>query len=145
MSLLPNPEDLSSAIPTPELLGWLASLTPDTQLTRPEASVALRAKGFDVSPATLASLATRGGGPRYRVFMGTARYRWGDLLRWAESRVEYRGGPARSGRNQARAEANIAPAAASRPTTEPRLPLIDDLTRSEGAARKPNGKHNYRE
>jgi hypothetical protein len=98
MSRLPNPEDLSRAIPPPDLRAWLDSLTLDTQLTRPEASVALKAKGFDVSPATLASLATRGGGPRYRVFMGTARYRWGDLLPWAEARSTHRGGQSASGR-----------------------------------------------
>jgi hypothetical protein len=71
---------------------WFDNLTEDTWLTRPEASAALRAKGFDISAATLASLATRGGGPPYRVFMGVAKSRWSDLLEWAEARSVYRGG-----------------------------------------------------
>jgi hypothetical protein len=71
---------------------WFGNLAADSWLTRPEASAALRAKGFDISAATLASLVTRGGGPPYRLFMGVAKCRWRDLLEWAEARSVYRGG-----------------------------------------------------
>jgi hypothetical protein len=112
VSQLPNFEELAKAIPSVELKSWLDKLTPETRLNRTAASVALKAKGFGVSRATLASLASRGGGPRYQRFMGQVTYQWGDLLRWAESRAECRGGSAPSGRNQSRAEVSIAPAAA---------------------------------
>src|SRR6476646_6219118 len=92
MSQLPTPDDLLNSIPSAKLQSWLDSLTPDSRLTRPEASLALNAYGFNISAATLASLATRGGGLPYRVFMGVAKSRWGDLLEWAETRSVYRGG-----------------------------------------------------
>jgi hypothetical protein len=71
---------------------WYDNLSAESWLTRQEASTALKSIGFDVSAATLASLATRGHGPKYRLFMGVAKSRWGDLLEWAESRSIYRGG-----------------------------------------------------
>jgi hypothetical protein len=37
-------------------------------------------------------MATRGGGPRYRIFGHGVDYSWADLLAWAEARVQYRGG-----------------------------------------------------
>jgi hypothetical protein len=93
MSQFPSPEILAGSILSPELKAWLDSIDDDSWLTRREASVALRElEGLDISPATLASLATRGGGPPYRVFMGVAKCRWGDLLEWAEARSVYRGG-----------------------------------------------------
>ena len=93
MSRIPDPETLASSVLSPELKAWLDSIDEDSWLTRREASIALKMlEGLDVSPATLASLATRGGGPPYRVFMNTARSRWGDLRRWAQLRAVYRGG-----------------------------------------------------
>lgn len=71
---------------------WYGSLTADSWLTRQEASAALKTRGYDVAAATLASLATKGRGPKYRLFMGVAKSRWGDLIEWAESRSVYRGG-----------------------------------------------------
>jgi hypothetical protein len=59
---------------------------PDTLLTRALASAALTAAGYRVSKATLASMATRGGGPRYRLFGRQPLYRWGDLIDWVQSR-----------------------------------------------------------
>jgi hypothetical protein len=64
----------------------------NTRLSRAEAAQALTAAGYKVSAATLASMATRGGGPRYRIFGHGVDYSWGDLLAWAEARVQYRGG-----------------------------------------------------
>ena len=58
---------------------------PNTLLTRRGAAAALRAAGFPVAEKTLATKATRGGGPPYSLFSGRALYRWGDALDWARS------------------------------------------------------------
>ncbi len=60
---------------------------PNTLLTRRDAAAALRAAGFPVAEKTLATKATRGGGPPYSLFSGRALYRWGDALAWAQSRM----------------------------------------------------------
>ena len=60
---------------------------PDDLLTRDRAAAALSAAGYITSPATLATKASRGGGPPYRSYNGRALYRWADLLAWAESRT----------------------------------------------------------
>ena len=54
-------------------------------LTREAVAAALTAAGYPISPRTLATKATRGGGPPYSVFSGRALYRWGDTLEWAQS------------------------------------------------------------
>jgi hypothetical protein len=48
---------------------------------------ALTAAGFPVTAATLATKASRGGGPPYRSFGRTPLYRWADALAWAEGRL----------------------------------------------------------
>jgi hypothetical protein len=58
---------------------------PDALLTRDAAAEALTASGYPVAPKTLATKATRGGGPPYSLFSGRALYRWGDALAWARS------------------------------------------------------------
>ena len=65
----------------------------DTLLTRAAASHALTEAGYPVARATLATLASRGGGPSYRRFGRIPLYRWADLLDWARSRL---GPPMRS-------------------------------------------------
>jgi len=57
-------------------------------LSREAAARALTAAGYVTSPSTLATKATRGNGPAYRIFGKRAIYRWGDLIAWAESRME---------------------------------------------------------
>jgi hypothetical protein len=59
----------------------------DSLLTRAAAANALREAGYPVARATLATLASRGGGPPYRRFGRLPLYRWGDLLNWAEARL----------------------------------------------------------
>jgi hypothetical protein len=59
----------------------------DALLTRRDAAAALTAAGYPVARATLATRASRGGGPPYRRFGRVPLYRWGDLLTWAESRL----------------------------------------------------------
>jgi len=60
---------------------------PDTLFRRRAAAPALTAAGFPTAEATLATLATRGGGPPYRKYGRYPLYRWGDLLGWAQSRL----------------------------------------------------------
>lgn len=44
--------------------------------------------GRRVAVATLASLATRGGGPPFRLFGRRPLYRWGDAMEWAEQNTK---------------------------------------------------------
>jgi len=59
----------------------------DTLLTRDATAAALTAAGFPVKSKTLATKATRGGGPPYRLFGARPLYRWGDALAWAKGRL----------------------------------------------------------
>jgi hypothetical protein len=63
------------------------SPSPDALLRRKATAEALTAKGFPTSEATLATKATRGGGPPFRSFGRIPLYRWGDALAWAEARL----------------------------------------------------------
>ena len=68
----------------------MASCIPDTLdslLTRERTAAALTEAGFPVKAKTLATKATRGGGPPYRKFGLRVLYRWGDALAWAEGRL----------------------------------------------------------
>jgi hypothetical protein len=60
---------------------------PEALLTRNATAAALTAAGFPVRPATLATKATRGGGPVYRLFGNRPLYRWADAMAWAQSRL----------------------------------------------------------
>ena len=60
---------------------------PETLLRRRAAAEALSAAGYPIRPATLASMATRGGGPVYRLYGRVPLYRWADLLTWAKARL----------------------------------------------------------
>ena len=59
----------------------------ETLLTRDATASALTSVGFPISAATLATRATRGGGPKYRKFGQRPLYRWGDSLEWAKGRL----------------------------------------------------------
>jgi hypothetical protein len=59
----------------------------DARLTRDQTAAALTAAGFPTKPATLATKATRGGGPPFQRFGLRPLYRWGDTLAWAQSRL----------------------------------------------------------
>ena len=63
------------------------TLDPDVLLTRRDAATALRSAGYPVAPATLATRASRGGGPPFRRFGARPLYRWADLVEWAQSRL----------------------------------------------------------
>jgi hypothetical protein len=59
----------------------------ETLLSREAAAQALTDAGYITSPSTLATKATRGNGPGYRIFGKRAIYRWGDLISWAEDQT----------------------------------------------------------
>jgi len=59
---------------------------PDALLTRDDTAAALTEAGFITSPKTLASKASRGGGPQYQLFGPRVLYRWRDALGWAQNR-----------------------------------------------------------
>jgi hypothetical protein len=68
----------------------MASTIPDSLdalLTRDATAAALTALGFPVKTKTLATKASRGGGPKYRLFGTKPLYRWGDALAWAQSKL----------------------------------------------------------
>jgi hypothetical protein len=60
---------------------------PDALLTRNDTAAPLTATGFPTSPATLATKASRGGGPAFRKFGPRPLYRWADVLQWAQSKL----------------------------------------------------------
>ena len=69
---------------------WLMSIIPedlDAFLPRKETAAALTASGYPVAETTLATKATRGGGPVYRLFGRRPIYRWGDSLAWAQAKL----------------------------------------------------------
>jgi hypothetical protein len=59
----------------------------DARLTRKQTAEALSAAGYPIADATLATMASRGGGPLFSKFGPRAIYRWGDALEWAKSRL----------------------------------------------------------
>ncbi len=61
--------------------------SPDARLRRKQTADALTALGFPCSDKTLATKATRGGGPPYRLFGRIPLYRWGDAVAWAEGKL----------------------------------------------------------
>jgi hypothetical protein len=60
---------------------------PNILLRRTQLAAALAALGYPVAPATLATMATRGGGPPFELFGRIPLYRWGTSLGWAEHRL----------------------------------------------------------
>jgi hypothetical protein len=66
---------------------WRYPTDLDTLLTRAALADALTKAGYPTARATLAMRATRGGGPRYRLFGRVPLYRWGDALEWVRSRL----------------------------------------------------------
>ena len=59
------------------------ALPDDTLLPRASLADALTACGVPITKLTLATKATRGGGPPYSLLGKRAIYRWGDAVAWA--------------------------------------------------------------
>lgn len=60
---------------------------PGVLLNRGDCAKLLTEAGYPTSRATLATLASRGGGPLYRKYGRVVVYRWSDALEWAEKRL----------------------------------------------------------
>lgn len=60
---------------------------PYARLSRDEAAAALRAAGFSITSATLATRAARRTGPPTEVFSGRPVYEWASTLAWAQADV----------------------------------------------------------
>lgn len=80
-------------IPPPQIPKALDSVDPKTFLTRFQVSEALEACGIPLSYDTLATKATREGGPPFRIFGKSAVYQWCDVVAWV---LETMGEPART-------------------------------------------------
>lgn len=65
----------------------LTQLDPEQLLNRKQLADALTERGFTISHATLATQATRGGGPPFVQWGRFPRYRWGTSLQWAQTRL----------------------------------------------------------
>ncbi len=63
------------------------SLDPEVRLQRTQLAEPLTKGGFSTAASTLATKATRVGGPPYRPYGRPKLYRWGDAVAWAESRL----------------------------------------------------------
>jgi hypothetical protein len=74
--------------------------SPDALLRREATAEALTALGYQIKTSTLATKATRGGGPPFRLFGRIPLYRWGDALAWAEGKLS----PPRQSTSQADAQ-----------------------------------------
>ena len=62
-------------------------LPDDLMLRRAATARALTKAGYPVAASTLATMASRGGGPPYRLWGRVPLYRWNDALTWARSRT----------------------------------------------------------
>jgi hypothetical protein len=56
-------------------------------LPRDATATALTEAGYPISKATLATMASRGGGPPYQMWGPRVIYRWGTSLAWAQARL----------------------------------------------------------
>ncbi len=62
-------------------------LSPETLLPRRQFAEALTEAGYPIAPATLATMAVRGGGPAAEYWGRIPLYRWGPGLKWAQDRL----------------------------------------------------------
>jgi hypothetical protein len=63
------------------------AMSPSTMLRRRECAKALTEHGFPITEKTLATKASRGGGPPYQTFNRWAIYQWGNALTWAKAQL----------------------------------------------------------
>jgi len=87
----------------------------DTLLTRDMAAAALTEAGYPVKSKTLATKATRGGGPPYRLFGVRPLYRKSDILAWAQERLS----SPRCSTSVKDAEVGVGPPAVTQPRLNP--------------------------
>ena len=63
------------------------NLTPETRLRRKAVAEASTAHGYPIKEKTLATMASRGGGPPFQLWGRIPIYTWGPYLDWAEARL----------------------------------------------------------
>ena len=68
---------------------------PDARLTRDEAAVSLRAAGFPLSSATLATRAAKRTGPPVERYSDRPVYIWASTLAWAQADADRKAAPRR--------------------------------------------------
>jgi hypothetical protein len=106
------------------------SITADARLTRRQAAKALTACGVPTSPDTLATKASRGGGPPYQLFGKSAIYTWGSLVAWALAEM---GEPARSASEH---RARLGTPTPQKPSPEKLAAMVDGSRRYNAGRRK---------
>jgi hypothetical protein len=131
---------------------------PDALLTREQVSDALKELGFPMENSTLATKATRGGGPPFHKFGARVLYRWSEALAWAQSRLS----APRSNTSEGDAMGQVARAESEPPnSTETRsmrrateieshasdktAPRVKPRGRGEAAARRRSRQRNHPE
>jgi len=63
------------------------NLTPETRLRRKAVAEASTAHGYPIKEKTLATMASRGGGPPFQLWGRIPLYTWGPYLGWAKGRL----------------------------------------------------------
>jgi hypothetical protein len=63
------------------------TLEPDDRLTRQQLAKALSDHGYPTAVSTLATYATRGGGPVFQIYGRRPIYTWGASLDWAKAKL----------------------------------------------------------
>ena len=84
---LPGDTRPTSTMPGPDDETPKKSIDPDARLTRKRAAEALTEEGYPTREKTLATKASRGGGPPYEIWCGRSMYKWGPLLSWARDEL----------------------------------------------------------
>jgi hypothetical protein len=80
-------EVVKGADPAADKRGARKMMTVAELCDRDAVAAALTAAGFPVKSKTLATKASRGGGPTFRRFGVKPLYRWADAVAWAQSRL----------------------------------------------------------
>jgi hypothetical protein len=81
------PEIAAAAKPPLHNYAATVAADPDALLTRAKTADELTRAGHPTAASTLKTLASRGGGPKFRKSGSRVTYRWGDALDWARSKL----------------------------------------------------------
>ncbi len=93
------------------------NLTRETRLRRSALAEASTAHGLPIKEKTLATMASRGGGPPFQLWGRIPIYTWGPYLDWAEGRL-----------SEPRSSTSEADAQTSRPSRPPKAGLAPMIT-----------------
>jgi hypothetical protein len=116
---------------------------PNKKLRRGALAEALTEEGYPTSAATLATKATRGGGPPFQLYGRIPLYTWGPALSWAEGRLS----PPRCSTSEADAAwADLGQASVKKPERHPASAATgySEKTPSTGPTRRAQRRDNAR-